>query len=165
MKRIVLFLSLILASSLVNNSWAQGIAIGGRIGSGLQVQAEIPSSQENYFEARFGMSWCNYNAVIMADFTALHQWNVATMKWTPRVGLWYFDAGAGINVGGRSHYAYVGVAGSAKLGIKFHKAPIRLAVDWTPSFGPEIAYGRGWSVADFNELALANFGLSCVYYF
>ena len=143
------------------SKWAAGL----RIGSGVQIQAEYRYSGENYFEARFGTYWANSGGTVMADFTLLHQWNVANMDWTPSAGQWFFDAGCGVNVGGREHYAYVGAAGSVKLGIKFNNAPIRLALDWTPSFGPHIAYWKGYSHAEFNEWALCNIGLSAVYCF
>ena len=87
------------------------------------------------------------------------------MDWTPSAGRWFFDAGAGINVGGKWHYAYVGVAGSAKLGIAFKGAPVRLSFDWSPAFGPGIAYWDGGSHSEFNERALCNFGITCVYFF
>ncbi len=162
MKKIFLALAFVFCAFSVS---AQGWAVGGRLGSGLQVQAEYQFASDNYLEGRFGMSWCNGGAVLMADFTALYQWNIAKMNWTPKAGEWFFDAGVGVAVGGREHYAYVGVAGGAKLGIKFNGAPVKLAIDWTPVVGPGIGYGGGASHASFNEYGLANLGISCVYCF
>lgn len=139
-------------------------AIGGRIGSGLQVQGEY-NFGKNYIEGRFGMSWCNSGAVVVADFTALYNWNVCTMDWTPSAGEWFFDAGVGLSVGGKEHYAYVGPAGCARLGIKFKGAPVKLSVDWTPMFGPAIGYAKGWSHTEFHKYGLANLGVSCAYCF
>lgn len=162
MKRLLIAVAFILCAATVS---AQGWGVGGRIGSGLEVQGEYQFKSENYVEARFGMSWCHYGGTITANFTLLHQWNIFNMDWTPKAGIWFFDAGAGINVGGREHYAYVGAAGSAKFGIKFNKVPIKLAIDWTPAFGPEILYGGGESISEFYKHGLANFGISCVYNF
>jgi hypothetical protein len=148
-------------NAVAEQTWTAGL----RIGSGLQATAEWMYSDAAYVEGRFGMSWCNAGAVVMADFTALHNWNVCTMDWTPSAGEWFFDAGCGVGVGGREHYCYVGAAGCAKLGIKLNSVPLRIAVDWTPVIGPEIAYGGGQSAAAFNKYGLANFGVSCAYCF
>lgn len=162
MKKIILIAAMVLGFAVAAN--AQGFRVGGRIGSGFQAQAEYCYNGANYFEGRLGMGW--YNAgVLTADFTALHNWNVGTMDWTPSVGQWFFDAGAGLSVGGRSNIVTLGVAGCAKLGIEFNDAPIRLAVDWTPAFGPVIAYVGQTSAAEFNEYGLANFGISAVFCF
>lgn len=158
MKKIILIAAMVLGFAVAAN--AQGFRVGGRIGSGFQAQAEYCYNGANYFEGRLGMGW--YNAgVLTADFTALHNWNVGTMDWTPSVGQWFFDAGAGLSVGGRSNIVTLGVAGCAKLGIEFNDAPIRLAVDWTPAFGPAITDSH----AKFNEYGLANFGISAVFCF
>ena len=85
--------------------------------------------------------------------------------WTPKAGRWFFDAGVGVNVGGKAHFAYVGLAGMARLGISFNNAPVSLSVDWTPSFGPRIGYFKEWSEAEFNDLALANLGVTCTFHF
>ena len=162
MKKIILIAAMVLGFAVAAN--AQGFRVGGRIGSGFQAQAEYCYNGANYFEGRLGMGW--YNAgVLTADFTALHNWNVGTMDWTPSVGQWFFDAGAGLSVGGRSNIVTLGVAGCAKLGIEFNDAPIRLAVDWTPAFGPAITYIGADSHAKFNEYGLANFGISAVFCF
>lgn len=144
---------------------AQGWSVGARVGSGFQAQGEYAFNNNNYVEGRFGMSWLNGGAALVADFTALYQWNVLNMDWTPSAGEWFFDAGVGVSVGGREHYAYVGAAGCAKLGIKFNSAPIKLSFDWTPVVGPEIGYYGKSSVARFYAYGLANFGVSAVYCF
>lgn len=137
--------------------------VGARLGSGFQADAEcFYGGGKNYFEGRFGMQWV---AGLAADFTVLHNWNCFNMDWTPSVGKWYFDAGVGVNVGGAAHVAYVGVAGCAKLGIKFNAAPIRLSFDWTPSFGPVIVYADGASAAGFWNYGPCNLGVSATYCF
>ena len=162
MKKILLTIAVCFCALTVS---AQGWGVGARVGSGFQAQAEYTFNSENYVEGRFGMSWCNGGAALMADFTALYQWNVCKMQWTPSAGEWFFDAGVGVGVGGREHYAYVGAAGCAKLGIKFNKAPVKLSLDWTPVVGPQIAYYKGASDAAFHEYGLANLGISAVYCF
>ena len=92
---------------------AQEWAVGGRVGSGFQAQGEYHFSDTNYAEARFGMYYANPGGTVMADLTALYNWNIFNMDWTPSVGEWFFDAGCGINVGGRENYAYIGAAGCA----------------------------------------------------
>ena len=87
------------------------------------------------------------------------------MDWTPRAGQWFFDAGAGINVGGREHYAYVGVVAMARLGIKFNDAPLSLSLDYSPVIGPGIVYGGGYSHAGFRDIGFANVGVTCTYNF
>lgn len=164
MKKILLTLAVLFVAV---SAQAQGWAVGGRVGSGLQAVGEYGFENGNYVEARFGMSWLSDTGGLTADFTALYNWNVCTMEnWTPSAGDWFFDAGVGVNVGGEAHYAYVGAAGCAKLGIKFHSVPLKLSVDWTPCIGPEMLYGAGFkTIADFNTMGLVNFGISCVYCF
>ena len=162
MKKLLLTLAMgLLAWSASAQNWT----VGGRIGSGFQAVGQYVFSNDNYVEARFGAYWANAGGTVTADFSVLYNWNVCNMDWTPSAGRWFFDAGAGINVGGKGHYAYVGVAGSAKLGIAFKGAPVRLSFDWSPAFGPGIAYWDGGSHSEFNERALCNLGITCVYCF
>lgn len=196
MKKFVLSIAVVLcAASVSAQSWwdtatnSKNWGIGVRIGSGFQAVAEYTLPSDNYIEGRFGMSWCNGSSSLMADLTALYNWHIATMDWTPDAGQWFFDAGCGVVVGGRSHYAYFGLAGSAKLGIAFSGTPIKLSIDWTPYIGPGIAYGVKVPVVEnvydaaldttvpvitgykkntsssFNEYGFANFGISCIYCF
>lgn len=163
MKKIFLVLAAIFCVATVS---AQKWAVGGRVGSGLQAVGEYQYAQKTYVEARFGMQWV---AGLAADFTALHNWNVCTMDWTPSAGKWFFDAGVGVNVGGAANVAYVGVAGMAKLGFKFNKIPLKLAFDFTPSFGPIIGYyhaqGESWTHAGFFNYGICNLGVSAAYCF
>ena len=161
MKKIILIAAMALGFAVAAN--AQDFRLGGRAGSGFQAQAEYCYNGAKYIEGRFGMSW--YHGGLTADFTALHNWNISTMDWTPSVGMWFFDAGAGVTVGGREHFVNIGVAGCAKLGLEFNNAPFRLALDWTPAIGPAIIYFRGLSGAVFNKYGLANLGISAVYRF
>lgn len=146
------------AQTVASQKWSAGL----RWGTGLQGYAEWFYSGKSYVEARLGFQ---YVVGVIADFTLLHNWNVCTMDWTPSAGKWFFDAGVGVNVGGIANNATVGVAGSAKLGIKFDAVPIRLAFDFTPAFGPSIGYGKGWSGAYFHKWGVCNFGLSAAYCF
>ncbi len=157
MKKLVLTL---VVGLLAWSASAQGWNVGARVGSGFQADVQRVFSNDNYLEGRFGGYLANGGGVVTADFTLLYNWNIANMNWTPR-GQWFFDAGAGLNVGGRAHYGYVGAAGMAKLGYEFGGAPVRLSFDWTPSFG--VGFSHGYS--DFNRWGLANLGLTCVYCF
>ena len=157
------FFLMMVASLFVTGAFAQDWSVGGRIGSGFQAVGQYGYNQNSYIEGRFGAGWLDSG--VTADFTALHNWKVCTMDWTPRAGEWFFDAGVGLNIGGESHYAYLGVAGMARLGFKFYDAPVSLSVDYTPVIGPAIAYGGGQSYAGFRDIGFANFGLTCTYNF
>ena len=146
------------AKTVASQKWS----VGARVGSGFQAQAECFYAGNKYFEGRLGLQWIDG---IGADFTLLHNWNVCTMDWTPSAGKWFFDAGVGVNVGGAAHVATVGVAGQAKLGIKFNDVPIRLAIDFTPVFGLAIPYYQGDYGLLFNKMGLCNLGLSATYCF
>ena len=147
-----------------NHDWSAGL----RVGYGVQAQAECFLNKSNYLEARFGL----YGGAC-ADFTALYNWHLMDFDWTPSVGKWYFDAGVGGNIGGVAHFAYGGVAGQAKLGIKFNKVPIRLAIDWTPVLGVYGWYGLGDDLGDsenvtnvgFYGMGLGNVGISATWCF
>lgn len=159
------FLLVVVAAMFATGTFAQDWSAGLRVGSGLQAVGQYQVDSNNYVEGRLGMSWANYGGDLTVDFTALYNWNLADFDWTPSVGAWFLDAGAGINVGGVSNYAYVGVALMARLGIKFNNAPFSLSIDWTPTFGPEIFYYKGDSAADFHAHGLANLGLTGTFYF
>lgn len=168
MKRVILILALALGFTIAAN--AQDIRIGGRLGSGLQIQGEYAYNSSSYIEGRFGMAWYSLGDIykdptFTAEFTVLHNWNIFKMDWTPSIGQWFFDAGAGLTIGGREHFVNLGVAGCAKLGLKFNKVPLRLAIDWTPALGPEILYSNDWSYSEFNNYGLANLGASVVFCF
>ncbi len=163
MKKFIL--SLVVCIFAVGAASAQNWAVGARVGSGFQAQGEYALSDKNYVEARFGMGWYSAGAMLVADFTALYNWKVLTMDWTPSVGEWFFDAGVGVGVGGRANYAYVGAAGMAKLGLKFNDVPVKLSIDWTPVIGPYMVYGGGYTWTAFNAYGFANAGISCTYCF
>lgn len=174
------FLLVIVASLFVTGAFAQDWSIGARAGAGLQVMGQYDYASNRYLEARFGMSWSNthryYEDIlgtlyvgtelpVTADFTVLHNWRLFEFDWTPSAGIWNFDAGVGVNVGGRETWAYVGAAGMARLSFTFNNIPLTLGADWTPSFGPSINYTKGYSEAYFNYHALTNFAVSCTYRF
>ena len=157
------FLLSLVALLCVSGAFAQDWKVGGRLGSGFQADAQYAYNGNDYLEARFGASWLDGG--VTADFTVLHNWHILDMDWTPKAGTWFFDAGVGLNVGGREHYAYVGVAGMARLGFEFKKAPVSLSVDYTPVLGPEIGYWKGGSNAAFRGMGFANVGITCTYNF
>lgn len=170
------FFLLIVASLFVTGAFAQDWSVGGRAGAGLQVMGQYDYASNRYLEARFGMSWSNTlqyvdifgtwaETPITADFTILHNWRIFEFDWTPSAGIWNFDAGAGVNVGGRETWAYVGVAGMARLSFTFNNIPLTLGADWTPSFGPSINYHKGATWTYYNVHALTNFAVTCTYRF
>lgn len=158
------FLLLIAVALFATSAFAQDFSLGARVGSGFQAVAQYNTNSSEYLEARFGASWTNPTGFVTADFTALYNWRVAEMGWTPSTGLWFVDLGAGVNVGGRENYAYVGAAGMARLGVNLGHS-VALSLDWTPAIGPRIFYAYGYSAAEFNAIGLANVGLSCTYRF
>ena len=110
MKRYILILILSLGLAAVAN--AQNIRVGARIGSGFQAQGEYAYNESCYVEGRFGMAWYTLGDLVAyggytADFTVLHNWNIFKMDWTPSVGQWFFDAGAGLTIGGRENFANI----------------------------------------------------------
>ena len=122
-------------------------AVGLRLGSGASVVGEYFYGKDVYLEGRIGYEWTHG-----FNFTALHMWNPKDWNWTPNLGWWFIDAGAGAFVGAGAGHVNFGVAGSAKFGILFKEVPIRLAVDVTPKIGL-VAYNGGisfWSTGIFN---------------
>jgi len=177
MKKLILTLAVLFCAFSVSaqDNWA----VGGRIGSGFQAVGSYHglgdvAGKPFYLEARFGMSWCNAGASLMADFTALAAWRCFEFG-NYSAGNFFSDFGCGLNVGGRGNYCYVGPAGLARVGFKFSGAPVSLSVDWTPVFGAEIAYWgsqeiagykiKGGSTSQFYKYGLANFGITCTYNF
>ncbi len=136
---------------------AQNWGIGGRIGSGLDVVGQKYFNNDNYIELRVGAYFLDGIGV---DISGLYTWNIANMNWTPKAGTWFFDAGVGANVGFNNKHFHIGPQGMAKLGIAF-KAPVRLSLDWSPTFG--VSAGKGES--GFYGMGLGNFGITCVYAF
>ena len=186
MKKLFILIAVVIASATVASAqgkWATGL----RIGSGFQAVGQYHLSDKNYAEARFGMSFVGSftgridgqrvrgvpvgptMTFISADFSALYMWRVLTPSWTSQ-GEWFLDAGVGLNVGGRANWAYVGPQGSVKLGYTFEQAPVSLAFDWSPAFGASIIYGRDFdgrnrTFAGFNDMGIANLGITCTYNF
>ena len=177
MKKISLVLVAVLCVASVSaqkTKWAAGL----RATYGVQAVGEYFYSSDKYAEARFGLYGGAY-----ADLTALHNWNCCNWNWTPSVGKWYLDAGAGLNLGGAKQVVYGGVAGQVKFGIKFNKVPIRLSVDYTPVIGvggyylnadqkkvnrelKELGYGPAYAgSAHFYTPGFYNFALSATWHF
>lgn len=163
MKKLIVTLSLLFLFSAALSAQG-GWAIGGRTGATIQFDAQYHWNK-GYLEGRFGAGFCNHGGTVTADFSLMYNWKACRWSyWTPSAGDWFLDAGVGLNVGGREHYAYVGPAGIIKFGIQFTRGakPVSLSLDWNPAFGAGIAYNRYSSHADFNEMGLANIGITCV---
>jgi hypothetical protein len=135
---------------------SKGCSLGLRVGSGTYVVGEYFYGKDVYIDGRIGWEWANG-----FNLTALHMWNPKDWNWTPNLGWWFVDAGAGAFVGAGYGHVNFGVAGSAKFGILFKKVPIRLAVDVTPKIGL-YAYNGG---IHFWGTGLFNGGLTATYCF
>lgn len=174
MKKLFVLIAVVIASASVAS--AQKWSAGARVGTGFQGVAQYHVSDKNYVEVRLGM---DYVSGLNAEFSALYNWRVAQFDWTSS-GDWFFDAGAGLFVGGQAHLARIGVQGVAKLGYTFENIPLSLAFDFSPSFGPAIGYVKkqtvsglgiipdftfGGTSATFDDMAICNLGISCVYNF
>ena len=160
------FLLTLVAVLCVSGAFAQDWKVGGRIGSGLQAVGQYTLNHDNYVEGRFGMAWLGG---MSADFTALYNWHILDMDWTPDAGTWFFDAGVGVNVGGAKGFCYVGPAGMARLGYTFKKAPVSLSADYAPVLGV-VLYGKDFvgdydKKAGFYGMGWGNFGITCTYNF
>jgi hypothetical protein len=163
MKRLIILIAVVFASASIASAQDYKWSVGARVGTGFQAVGQYHLSDKNYVEARFGMDYAAGG--LGADFSALYNWRIATPDWTPGQGSWFFDAGAGLRLGGAANVARIGVQGVAKLGYTFENVPLSLAFDFSPSFGPAISYGRGASSAGFDQWAICSLGLSCVYNF
>ena len=174
MKKFIIAVAFSLISlGLSSQDWAVGL----RVGAVTEAVGQYHMG-DTYIEARFGASFVNnfmrdgwsvrpdYNT--SADFTVLYNWKLMSWDWSPSVGTWFFDAGAGINVGGAEHFAYVGLAGMARFGIEFGDVPIALSLDWTPAISMSMIYfnegNQHFTEAGYNGLALANIAITCVFY-
>lgn len=161
MKKLFILAAVVIAS--LTTASAQHWGVGGRLGSNFSAIGQYEFASKDYVEVRLGM---NLISIPTADFSALYNWNCLNMQWTPK-GNWFFDAGVGLYVGGTIHLARVGVQGVAKLGYTFD-FPLSLAFDFSPSVGPNIAYGtaeNSGSRIGYDVMQLANFGVSAVYRF
>lgn len=123
-------------------------SLGLRVGSGTYAVGEYFYAGDAYFEGRIGWEWKHG-----FNFTALHVWNIKDWNWTPNLGTWFFDAGAGAFVGAGYGELNFGVAGTAKFGIFFKNVPIRLALDLTPKVGLCMHNGgiHFWDTGIFNS--------------
>ena len=130
-------------------------AAGIHIGTGAQIMGEYFYGKDVYIDARLGYDWTQGFGV-----TALHMWNPKDWNWTPNLGWWFVDAGAGAYVGVNYGVSF-GVAASAKFGILFKNVPIRLAVDITPRLG-FYSYGGYFG---FDRTSIFNGGLQVTYCF
>ena len=159
MTRFLLVLALALTSFTLSaqNEWQVGL----RAGATVQAVGQYHMGNR-YLEGRFGMAFVD-QAIPSADFAIYHNWRIVT--WSSGAGNFFFDAGAGINVGGVANYAYIGPSGMAKFGHHFSNVPLDLSVDWSPSFNTGIVYYGGENYADYLPIALANVAVTLTYRF
>ena len=172
------------ANTIASQKWA----IGLRAGYNAEFQAECFYADKAYLQGNVGLNYVGvgskHGSSLGVNFTFLHNWNCCVWDWTPNAGQWFLDAGVGAGVGGNAHYVSFGVAGQVKFGIKFKKAPVRLAIDVTPVVGPWVDYNRyvetvkddvtgesatvrvnGKNEWHYNTLSLGNVAISATYCF
>lgn len=141
MKKVLLFATLFLTISVV--AIAQPRAIGGRLGSNLEVSYQH-SLGKNFVELDAGL--VGFGAGF--QLTGIYNFIVLSPNWTPQ-GEWNLYAGPGLGVGHRGSYyenhgaTFVGVAGQVGLEYTF-AFPLQLSVDYRPlvgmAFGKDIDY-------------------------
>ena len=170
MKRIILLFA---AAMLTTTALAQGWSVGVRVGSTVQAVGQYQYNQTNYVEGRIGVSWLSIGGS-SSEIALLHNWRICTMEWSPKAGVWFFDAGVGANVSGHRGLTCCGVMGMARLGVNFKKVPLSLSLDYSPAFGPEIYRIEGYypdgtpqttHSAGFRYFGLYNGGFTLTYNF
>ncbi len=156
MKKLIVLIAVVIASASVVS--AQNWGIGGRLGNGLQVVGQKYFANDNYLEARLGITdWAD----VGVDISLLYTWNCFNWDWTP--GNWYLDFGAGVSLNPSEYYLFVGLQGMARFGYTFQKTPLTIALDYSPAVGPFIGLKKGFkSELDWTN---SNFGLSVIYKF
>lgn len=152
------FLLVAMVSLFATSAFAQNWKVGARLGSSFQAVAMCDYSSECYLEGRVGLGIINGLA---ADVSVLNNWHVAEMNWTPKAGIWNFDAGVGANAGFGPSWIYCGIQGLARLSFTFAKAPITLGIDWSPCIGPHFS----GDTMGFNLYGFYNSGLTVTYNF
>lgn len=134
-------------------------AVGIRVGYGLSVNYQHTVTDNSFLSADLDVpGFQGIGVTVTYDF--LNPFNTA-IPWN-HAGRWDWYLGAGLGVGGMFlGYGYVGVAGRVGVEYSFDKAPIRLAAEWRPAFGP--AFDK-YSVAFFTPGLWAGAISLCVRY-
>ena len=143
MKRIIIIATLILS---VATAYAQPRAIGGRLGSGLEVSYQHNIAETaNFHEMNLGLSFIGLGL----DATYSYNYMIAQPDWSKK-GQWGFYAGPAANVGYSAWGYYTGSAwGTAHIGIGGQLGleytfdfPLQLSFDLRPTLG--VRFGSGY---------------------
>ena len=136
---------------------AQPRAIGGRIGSGLELTYQH-SLGNNMVQLDFGLP--GFNGL---EAAATYDWIFPINSWQEQGSWnWYAGVGAGLGMYGFNDIiGYVGVAG--RIGVEYNFwFPMNISLDWRPVIGP--SFGKG--TAFYSEgLYLGGIALSVRYLF
>ena len=140
MKKIIILATLILTAATV---YAQPRAIGGRIGSGLEVSYQHNAGgSENFHEINLGLAFIGLGV----DAAYAYDFMIAQPEWTAK-GQWGFYAGPAANVGWSAWglYSYntfhLGVGGQIGLEYTFD-FPLQISLDMRPTLG--VRFGSGY---------------------
>ncbi len=164
----VLVLNIIAASaqetpSTMSTKWGVGLRAGGSMElvgryDGLGVVAGKPM----YLEAHLGVNLPYF----YPEGTAIAAWNLLQFG-ESQVGGFTFDLGLAANAGGISPKSWwVGVGPMVKLDYTFNKAPITLAIDYTPIAAMSYGFATcGATGPMFFPSGLFNAAFSCTYNF
>lgn len=160
MKKVLL--SALFALCLAVSAYAQPRAIGGRLGTGIEVSYQHSMGEKNMVEVELGMPW-----YLGVQASATYDWIFNIKSWNG-AGKWNWYAGVGASVGYVAHYAYcpyyldswhpfdyhrvgagfVGVAGRIGVEYMFDNIPLVLSVDYRPVIGA--AFGSCKYAADID---------------
>ena len=145
MKKVLL--SALFALCLAVSAYAQPRAIGGRLGTGIEVSYQHSMGEKNMVEVELGMPW-----YLGVQASATYDWIFNIKSWNG-AGKWNWYAGVGAGIGGYWNHGYgvgyVGVAG--RIGVEYNFwFPLQLSLDWRPLIGP----GFNNEVVGFNDIGL-----------
>lgn len=152
------FLLIAAVTLFTTGAFAQNWKVGARLGSSFHAVAMYEYSEKCYLEGRAGLGIINGLA---ADVSVINNWHVAEMNWTPKAGIWNFDAGVGVNAGFAPSWIYCGIQGLLRLSFTFAKAPVTLGIDYSPCVGPYISE----NTLGLNTYGFSNAGLTVTYNF
>lgn len=141
MKRVIIISVLALAATV---TYAQPRAIGGRLGSGLEVSYEHNvGGSENFHEANLGLAFIGLGV----DAAYSYNFMIAQPEWSSK-GQWGFYAGPAANVGYSAWGALYSALGTAHIGVGGQIGleytfdfPLQLSLDLRPTLG--VRFGGG----------------------
>lgn len=143
-------------------AYAQPRAIGGRLGSGVEVSYQHGLGSANMVQVELGMGlfggYHDHSGISM-EAAATYDWIFPINSWQYK-GTWNWYAGVGAGIGTNFRLGYVGVAG--RIGAEYNFwFPLQLSIDWRPLFGP--VFGRDY--VDYNIFGLSGIAVGVRYLF